>query len=48
MKCALDKEKANLEDERRHNIRLLELNEAKDNEIVQTKECHGKYKVHLK
>ena len=43
MKLSLEKEKANLEEEKSYNLRLLELNETKENEVFQIKERHGTY-----
>ena len=40
---SLEKEKANLEEEKSYNLRLLELNETKENEVIQIKERHGTY-----
>ena len=39
----MEKEKANLEEEKSYNLRLLELNETKENEVLLMKERHGKY-----
>ena len=39
----MEKEKASLEEEKSYNLRLLELNETKENEVLQIKERHGKW-----
>ena len=42
MKVSLDKEKANLEEEKSYNLRLLEVNEMKEKEVARLREMHGK------
>ena len=42
MKLSLEKEKASLKEEKSYNLRLLEMNEKKEKEMLQLTQRHGK------
>ena len=45
MKLSLEKEKASLKEEKSYNLRLLEMNEKKEKEMLQLTQRHGKKKL---
>ena len=42
MKLSLEKEKANVQEEKTYNLRLLEMNEKKEKEMLQLTQRNGK------